>query len=118
MPIIKEENGDIYDGNIKNGLYNGYGKLIVFDNNNNNYRVYEGNFEDGKLNGSGKLIISDGTIFIGNFINNKYHNGKLSIKIKDNKYNEYNIINGIIQYNNLSTLKDNNTNMYYLNYVI
>ncbi len=117
MPIIKEDNGNIYDGNIKDGVYNGYGKLIIFDNNNN-YKIYEGDFKNGKLNGNGKLIISDGTIFIGNFINNEYDNGKLSVKINNNKYNEYNIVNGIIQHTNLYSSKNNNTNIYYLNYVI
>jgi hypothetical protein len=81
MSLIKEKNGDIYDGNIENGLYTGQGKLITF--NKNLYKIYDGEFKNGKYNGIGKLTISDGTIFVGTFINDEYIDKKIDYKIDD-----------------------------------
>ena len=53
------QNGDIYEGEIKNSEFNGKGKLKSNDN------TYEGNFENGEKTGKGKIIFNDGTIYEG-----------------------------------------------------
>ena len=49
------ENGDIHEGEIKDGRLNGNGK-ITFKMNG---RILEGKFKDGYLTGKGKLITKD-----------------------------------------------------------
>ena len=59
---IFQPNGDIYEGELKDSMYNGKGKLITTNN-----EIYEGDFKDGEKCGKGKMTFSDGTIFEGNF---------------------------------------------------
>ena len=71
-------NGDCYEGEIMNSIFNGKGKLI-----SQNKDEYIGEFVDGEKNGEGKLIFSDdGTEYTGNFEKNNF-NGYGSMKWKN-----------------------------------
>lgn len=54
--VLRDPNGEIYDGEIKDGKFNGYGKLYWPNGN-----WFEGIFKDGKPF-KGILIYSDGKI--------------------------------------------------------
>ena len=61
-------NGDFYEGEIDNSIYNGKGKIIT-----QNKDEYIGEFVDGEKNGEGKIIFSDDkTEYIGNFEKNNF----------------------------------------------
>jgi hypothetical protein len=82
-------NGDEYEGQFSNGLFQGKGKLI-----SKGYTIYEGEFDQGYMsgqgtlefengdkyigqfsrgafNGKGKLMSADKSVYIGNFLNNE-----------------------------------------------
>jgi hypothetical protein len=59
--IYKNEDGDLYDGEFKDGKPNGHGKLTSADTS-----VYEGEFKDGIPNGEGTYV-GDGKKYVGNF---------------------------------------------------
>ena len=67
-------NGEIYEGEMANSVYNGKGKLITQDKDE-----YEGEFKDGEKNGNGKMIFKDGTEYKGNFVKNNF-NGSGNMK--------------------------------------
>jgi hypothetical protein len=54
--------GNIYEGEFKDGNRNGKGKMIF-----SNGDIYEGEFKDGIENGKGKKIFSNGDIYEGEF---------------------------------------------------
>lgn len=64
------QNGDIYEGEMKNSLPEGNGHITY-----KNGDKYIGNFKQGDLNGKGQYIFSDGTKYDG-YIENGYFNGK------------------------------------------
>ena len=70
-------NGDFYEGEMDNSVYNGKGKLIT-----QNQDEYIGQFVDGEKNGGGKLRFEDGTEYEGNFVKNKF-SGKGHMKWAD-----------------------------------
>ena len=70
-------NGDRYEGEIKDSVYNGIGKLTTKD------YEYDGHFEKGEKNGQGTLKFKDGTEYSGAFSNNNF-NGTGYMKWKDN----------------------------------
>ncbi len=61
-------NGDVYEGNVVQGLRHGQGKMTF-----SNGVVYEGQFENGKFHGKGKRTNSDGSSYEGQFENGKFH---------------------------------------------
>ena len=64
---IKKNGQIIYEGDWVNDDYEGHGKYI---NKNGDY--YEGQFKNGLKNGKGKIFLSNGLIiYSGNFINDK-----------------------------------------------
>ena len=71
-------NGDFYEGEISDSVYNGKGKIIT-----QNKDEFIGEFVDGEKNGEGKMTFSDdGTEYTGNFENNNF-NGTGNMKWKD-----------------------------------
>ena len=68
--MIKEkiilESGDVYEGDIVDGVPNGYGRLIFKDGS-----IHEGNIKNGVFYGKGKFIEVDGKVFDCNYINGK-----------------------------------------------
>jgi hypothetical protein len=55
-------NGDVYEGECKQGLIEGKGKM-EYDNGD----IYEGDFSKGDLEGKGKMEYDNGDIYEGNF---------------------------------------------------
>ena len=60
--IVKWVNGDIYEGNYKDDLMHGYGKMTWADG-----AVYEGNYKDDVKYGYGKMTWANGDIYEGNY---------------------------------------------------
>lgn len=67
-------NGDLYEGEFKNSVFNGKGKLIM-----NNGEIYEGNFINGEKIGKCNYLFPDGAIYNGNILNG-FFNGKGNMK--------------------------------------
>jgi hypothetical protein len=66
----------IYEGDFKNGIKHGFGKLSFA---NSDY--YEGDFIDNKRTGKGKYFFKTGGIYEGDFFENKRHgHGLLNIR--------------------------------------
>jgi len=61
-------NGDRYDGEFKNGLWDGYG---VFTRKEG--IVHEGNFQKGKITGKGIRVWPYGRSYEGGWLNNEFH---------------------------------------------
>ena len=59
----KLPDSSVYEGEFRNGLFNGKGTLTQ-----RNGTCYEGEFRDGLFEGRGKLAISNGTIYEENFV--------------------------------------------------
>jgi hypothetical protein len=71
--ILNDEDGDKYEGNFKDGLPDGIGKYEYADGSN-----YEGNFKEGRPDGLGKYEYADGGKYEGNFKNGDWDGiGKL-----------------------------------------
>ena len=70
-------NGDEYEGQFSNGLFQGKGKLI-----SKHYAVYEGDFSEGYMEGKGTLVFDNGTKYIGAFSKGVF-NGKGRLISKD-----------------------------------
>ena len=62
------QNGDIYEGYIRN--FNSHGKGIITLKSGDKYK---GDFNEGKREGNGKYIYPDKTTYEGQFKNNKFH---------------------------------------------
>ena len=77
--------GDKYEGEIKNKKPNGKGKYY-----SSSGQIREGNFKDGLLNGQGKISYPNGTEYSGNFINDKLNGtGKYIIPNKESYEGEF-----------------------------
>ena len=59
--ILYDNNIKKYDGEFKNDLYNGFGKLYILDDENNNYLYYEGNFINMEISGKGIKYYKNGS---------------------------------------------------------
>ena len=59
------KNGNIYEGDIVNGIPQGKGKMIFVDGS-----IHEGNIADGKFFGKGTFINPNGKIYECNYVNN------------------------------------------------
>lgn len=67
-------NGDIYEGELRDSMFNGQGKLISKNN-----EIYEGNFVNGEKTGNGKIIFGDGTVYEGQLENGEFKgDGKMT----------------------------------------
>ena len=63
------ENGDIYVGSMKEGrMFDIQGKYKWVDG-----QIYEGQFRDGMPNGQGKETYPSGNSYIGDFVDGTYH---------------------------------------------
>ena len=62
------ENGDIYEGNFRDGKCNGYGKMIY-----SNHEIYQGNFVNGQKEGMGKQEYPNNGYYNGEWKNNQFH---------------------------------------------
>jgi hypothetical protein len=64
--IIKYDNGDVYDGDLKDNMMNGKGKMTYVSGD-----IYTGEFKDNMMNGKGIYKYKDGRVFVGNFKDDK-----------------------------------------------
>ncbi|NBV71953.1 MAG: hypothetical protein EBR60_07925 [Burkholderiaceae bacterium] len=64
--ILKYQNGDTYEGTLKDNKYHGKG-IYKFSTGS----VYEGDFRNGKFHGDATYKFSDGRIYIGKFLKGK-----------------------------------------------
>ena len=60
--VLKSPNGNVYEGEFRDGIANGEGKMIRPDGSFN-----EGEFRGGILNGKGKMTKSEGFVYEGEF---------------------------------------------------
>lgn len=65
---LNYEDGEIYTGEIKNGLPNGQGTFTWTDGD-----TYVGGFKDGAQDGQGTYTFANGDSYIGGFKNGVYH---------------------------------------------
>ena len=102
-------NGDIYKGEIKNGMKHGKGTLTTRNNRSYegdwendkphgfgintfpNGKIYTGNFSKGKPIGDGQWTYSDGRTYYGTWINGEFKN-----KDSDNEIQKYKFITFVI----------------------
>ena len=66
--ILREYNGNIYQGYFSNGKKNGFGIIFYF----NNISIFRGKFENDNLK-FGTLSFPNGKFYRGNFVDNKYN---------------------------------------------
>ena len=87
---IKYPNGNKYNGRTINGIKDGFGELIVHEENRDEIKLIRGNFYDNKIHGYCEVHYINGDIFYGdicfseiNFINRQgqgtyiYKNGNI-----------------------------------------
>ena len=61
---VKYKSGIIYDGDIKDGMANGKGKMTWVDGS-----VYVGNFKNDRSHGRGKMVWANGEVYEGSYKN-------------------------------------------------
>ena len=84
-------NGEIYEGEIQNSVFNGKGKL-----KSNNGIIFEGDFVNGEKIGNVKIIYPDGSYYKGEYNNNNY-NGKGEFHWKNGYTYKGNFLNGKLE---------------------
>jgi hypothetical protein len=62
------KNGDVYEGEYKDGEKHGHGKCVY-----KNGDVYEGEYKDGKKYGHGKCVYKNGDVYEGEYKDDKKH---------------------------------------------
>ena len=90
----KYTNGNIYEGELKDGKFHGRGKFTWPTG-----QVYEGEYKDGKRDGIGKYTLTDGTVYRGNFSNGKMNGiGKITSQLVDSEgeWKDNYLYNGIV----------------------
>ena len=85
------ENGEKYEGQIQNGVYNGQGTYYY----RNGEKQYEGQFKDGKRHGQGTYYFENGNRFEGQFENDDC-NGQGIYQFADGGKYEGEVKNGIL----------------------
>jgi hypothetical protein len=88
--VVKYQNGDIYEGTLKEMFPDGYGKYIL-----KNGDKYEGDFKNGKYEGKGTYTTKD-RIISGNFKESKTI-GKSFVKFNNGNTYEGDLDNFILQ---------------------
>lgn len=70
----------VYNGEFRNGVFNGYGE-VKWTNGDS----YKGNFLNGLFHGEGRYTFKDGKVFVGNYKNGKKDgDGTIHLNNKDN----------------------------------
>ncbi len=64
---ITYQSGDVYEGEIENGIRNGIGTCVRANGD-----VYDGEWQNNKKNGKGKITFAEGYIYEGEFKDGKY----------------------------------------------
>lgn len=87
--VIKFESGSEYNGEFKNGLFDGKGVLTFYDG-----AVYDGEWLNGKRHGYGKINHPNGVTYAGVWCKDKPH-GKGRATYEDGSYYEGEWVNGV-----------------------
>lgn len=101
-------NSEIYEGHWKNDKKNGKGTLIF----KNDGTKYEGEFKDNLFSGKGELISNNGTSYEGEFLNNHMH-GKGYLKGSNGHTYEGNFQNGFFHGKGKFKWNDNSKEQFY-----
>lgn len=72
-------NGDIYDGEYKDGRPNGEGKGIITSTNDD---IYTGEYKDGLRNGKGKYTYTNDDIYDGEWKDDLFHGKGKGISLR------------------------------------
>jgi len=75
---VIESDGNVYEGKIVRGQYQGEGKFVDFETG----VIWEGKFESGIMNGKGSEIIPGKYSYVGEFLNGK-KTGKGKVEYQD-----------------------------------
>ena len=116
-----------YEGDFKNGQFNGYGKLVEEDfyyigqwsdslrngkgilYKEDKKIIFEGDFMNDKYHGYGKIVLNNNKIYIGNFLKGKFYGkGKLYYEDGTIEY-EGDFVNDYFEGNGKYIYKDNST---------
>ncbi|XP_069554738.1 alsin isoform X1 [Brachyistius frenatus] len=71
--IMKWPDGRMYNGNLKNGLEDGYGECVLPNKALNKPDSYYGQWKEGKINGFGKYKYASGEVYEGCFCDGQRH---------------------------------------------
>ncbi|KAM5151552.1 alsin [Mantella aurantiaca] len=71
--VLKWPDGRVYDGEFRNGLEDGYGKLIIPKKSLKKEDRYVGHWKDGKMCGQGTFWYANGEVYEGCFQDNNRH---------------------------------------------
>ena len=101
--VSRENGGDVIEGEFKNNKLNGQGKW-----NSKTGRIIEGEFKDNLLNGKGKITYPDGSVIEGDW-KNGYLNGKCKINYVSGRIYEgdckHNMKKGVGEKNGLGKMR-------------
>ena len=95
-------NGYQYNGNFKNGIKTGFGKMAYLDN-----KVYMGIWANDKPEGRGKEILKNGDFYEGNFANGLYHGEGIYTSKNGDTYTGF-YVNGLFDGTYTHYLKSSN----------
>uniref|UniRef100_A0A3Q1B8H8 VPS9 domain-containing protein n=1 Tax=Amphiprion ocellaris TaxID=80972 RepID=A0A3Q1B8H8_AMPOC len=70
---MKWPDGQIYTGNFKNGLEDGYGECMIPNKVLNKPDTYQGQWREGKIHGFGKYKYASGEVYEGCFCDGQRH---------------------------------------------
>ncbi|XP_041806349.1 alsin-like isoform X4 [Chelmon rostratus] len=70
---MKWPDGQMYSGNFKNGLEDGYGECIIPNKTLNKPDIYQGHWREGKIHGFGKYKYASGEVYEGCFSDGQRH---------------------------------------------
>ena len=77
---IEFQNGEVYEGDMKGGLFQGRGKMSHAKEKGGGY--YDGMWFKGKKQGRGVRVYSDGSKFVGDFFEGEIEGSKIRIRIR------------------------------------
>lgn len=83
-------NGDEYYGEMSDGMKNGFGSFVWQSGD-----IYSGDWVADQMNGTGVYTYADGTELLGEFEDNQFVNGTVTIEEVDGIF-EYNIVDGVL----------------------
>ena len=63
----KYDDGKVYEGQMKNGLRHGRGKMVYVEDDNNYAGVYVGEWKNDKKHGKGKMVYDNGDVYDGKY---------------------------------------------------
>ena len=81
---IRFDDGSWYLGEIADSLFNGYGKMVYSDST-----IYEGNWKDGLWDGDGEVLFPDGDYYKGQFKEHQFSGYGIYLYSDNARYEGY-----------------------------